>query len=424
MEIKPFEKKIYLSSPCMHGDELKYMTEAYETNWMSTVGENINQVERMLCELSDVPYCVALSSGTAALHMVIKLAGERLYGKPKIGSGTLEGKRVFCSDVTFGATVNPVAYEGGIPTYIDTEYETWNMDPEALRKAFEIYPDVKIVVLVHLYGIPAKISEIAEICKEHNALLIEDAAEALGATYENRQVGSLSDYAIYSFNGNKLITGSAGGVALLHTKEDAERVRKWSTQAREAAPWYQHEELGYNYRMSNVIAGVLRGQIPYVQEHIRRKKNIYERYQRTFESLGLPVRMNPYEKGKASPNYWMSCLLVDEDAMCRQVRSEREALFKTEKGKSCPTQILEAIADVNAEGRPIWKPMHAQPIYRLNPFITRDGDGRAGTNAYIPGEKRDVGMDIFDRGVCLPSDINMTEVQQDIIIEVIRRCFE
>ncbi|MGN0170904.1 MAG: DegT/DnrJ/EryC1/StrS family aminotransferase [Lachnospiraceae bacterium] len=421
---KRFEKKVWLASPCMHGDELKYMKEAYETNWMSTVGENLNQVEAQLCEKIGCKHCVALSSGTAALHMAVKLAGERVYGRPDVGHGALEGKRVFCSDMTFDATVNPVVYEGGIPVFIDTEYDTWNMDPEALRKAFEIYPEVKILVLVHLYGTPAKIKEIREICDEHGALIVEDAAEALNATYVGRYTGSFGDYGAISFNGNKLITGSSGGAILLHSKEDADKVRKWSTQAREAAPWYQHEEIGYNYRMSNVIAGVVRGQLPYMQEHTDRKKAIYDRYQQAFQEAKLPVHMNPYEQGKSVPNYWLSCMIIEKEAMCRQVRSEKEALYITEPGKSCPTEILEALADLNAEGRPIWKPMHAQPIYRLNPFVTRDGDGRARTNAYIEGGVPDVGMDIFDRGLCLPSDINMTVEEQKQIIEMVRTCFE
>lgn len=424
MERKPFENKVFLASPCMHGDELKYVTEAYTTNWMSTVGKNIDETERMICEKLQVPYCVALSSGTAALHMAVKLVGEKLYGKPKLGHGTLEGRRVFCSDMTFSATINPVVYESGEPVFIDTEYDTWNMDPHALEKAFERYPDVKIVVLVHLYGTPAKVEEIKAICDKHGAVIIEDAAEALNATYQGRYAGSFGDVSIISFNGNKLVTGSAGGAILVKTKEEADKVRKWSTQAREAAPWYQHEEIGYNYRMSNVIAGVVRGQLPYMQEHTDRKKAIFDRYRKAFENAGLPVQMNPFEEKHSVPNYWLSCMLINQDAMCRQIRSEQEALYISESGKSCPSEILDAIIGMNAEGRPIWKPMHMQPIFRLTPFITRDGDGRARTNAYIEGGATDVGMDIFNRGLCLPSDINMTEEQQNIIIEVIKGCFE
>ena len=421
-ELKPFEKKIWLSSPTMHGDELRYVTEAYETNWMSTVGANINEIERLAAEYVGCKYAVALTCGTAALHLATKLAGERLYGAPRPDEGTLKGRKVFCADMTFDATINSIAYEDGEAVFIDTERDTWNMDPKALEKAFEIYPEVRLVVLVHLYGTPAKIDEIRAICDKHGALIIEDAAESFGATYKGRQTGNFGDYNAISFNGNKIITGSAGGMFLTDSREDAEKVRKWSTQSREAAAWYQHEEIGYNYRMSNVIAGVIRGQMPYLEEHIAQKRAIYERYKEGFK--GLPVSMNPYDENNSSPNFWLSCLLIDKDAMCRQVRGEREALYIHEKGKSCPTEILEKIAAINAEGRPIWKPMHMQPIYRNNPFITACGNGRARTNAYIEGSFEDVGADIFERGLCLPSDNKMTPEQQDVIIEAVRRCFE
>jgi len=405
-----FENKVWLSSPTMHGEELEYIKEAYETNWMSTIGANINEVEKLVCEKVGCKYAVALSAGTAALHMAAKLAGI----KP--------GDKVFSSDVTFDATVNPMVYEGANPIFIDTEYDTWNMDPVALEKAFELYPEVRVVVLVHLYGVPAKIDEIKAICDKHNAIIIEDAAESFGATYKGVQTGSFGSYNCISFNGNKIITGSAGGMFLTDSKEAADKVRKWSTQSRENAPWYQHEELGYNYRMSNVIAGVVRGQIPYLEEHIEKKKAIYERYMDGFKDL--PVSMNPYDAENSQPNYWLSCMIIDKAAMCKQVRSETEALYVPESGKSCPTEILDAITMINAEGRPIWKPMHMQPIYRMNGFVTRKGNGRAMTNAYLEGELVDVGMDIFDRGLCLPSDTTMTVEEQDKIIEVVRACFE
>lgn len=412
-----FESKVWLSSPTMHGPELEYVKEAYETNWMSTVGKNINEVERMACEKIGCKYAVALSAGTAALHMAVKLAGV----KP--------GDKVFCSDMTFDATVNPVVYEGGVPIFIDTEYDTWNMDPVALEKAFELYPDVKVVVIAHLYGTPGKVEKLKEICDRHHAVIIEDAAESMGATYKGVQTGTFGKFNAISFNGNKIITGSSGGMLLTDSEEAANKVRKWSTQARENAPWYQHEELGYNYRMSNVIAGVVRGQFPYLEEHIAQKKAIYERYKKGFE--GLPVTMNPFDAEKSEPNFWLSCMIIDPDAMCKQVRGEQEALYVAEAGKSCPTEILEAIASINAEGRPIWKPMHMQPIYRMNGFVTREGNGRAKTNAYISGgavgkdgRPLDVGMDIFQRGLCLPSDNKMTAEQQERIIEVIRICFE
>lgn len=421
-DIQPFSNRIWLASPTMHGEELKYMMEAYETNWMSTVGANINEVERIAAEKAEVKYAVALSSCTAALHLCVKFAGERLYGKPAIGHGAVEGRRVFCSDMTFDATLNPVVYEGGIPVFIDTERDTWNMDPVALEKAFEIYPEVKLVVAAHLYGFPGKIDELKAVCDKHGALLIEDAAESMGATYKGRQTGSFGDYAAISFNGNKIITGSSGGCLLTNELEVANKARKWSTQARENAAWYQHEEVGYNYRMSNVIAGVVRGQYPYLEEHIAQKKEIWERYKEGLKDL--PVQMNPFEEDKAVPNYWLSAMIIDKDAMCKQVRDDTQALYIPEHGKSCPTEILEVINSIKAEGRPIWKPMHMQPMYRMNSFITVAGEGRAKTNAYIAGGVEDVGADIFARGLCLPSDNKMTAEEQAVIIEVIRRCFE
>ena len=422
MEIVPFKNKIWLSSPTMHGDELKYVTEAYETNWMSTVGKNIDEIERLIADKVGVKYAVALSAGTAALHLAMKLAGEAVYGQTEIGKGALCGRKVFCSDMTFDATVNPVVYEGGIPVFIDTERDTWNMDPVALEKAFEIYPEVRVIVVAHLYGTPGKIDELRRIADEHGAVIVEDAAESLGATYKGRQTGCFGDYGCISFNGNKIITGSSGGMFLTNSRADAEKVRKWSTQSREAAPWYQHEELGYNYRMSNVIAGVVRGQLPYLEEHIAQKKAIYMRYKEGLKDL--PVQMNPYDEVNSEPNFWLSCMLIDRDAMCRQVRGEHDVLYVSAPGKSCPTEILETLAKFNAEGRPIWKPMHMQPMYRMNPFVTAEGNGRARSNAYIVGGIEDVGVDIFDRGLCLPSDNKMTAEEQDRVSEIARGCFE
>ncbi|MCI8513125.1 MAG: DegT/DnrJ/EryC1/StrS family aminotransferase [Lachnospiraceae bacterium] len=422
--MEPFKDKVWLSSPTMHGDELRYVREAMESNWVSTVGENINELEKMAAEYLEMKYAVALSCGTAALHMCVKLAAERINPGKKPG-GSLNGQRVFCSDMTFDASVNPIVYEGGEPVFIDTETDTWNLDPAALRKAFEIYPDVKLVVLAHLYGVPAKMDEIAEICREHGALIVEDAAEAMGARYEGQVVsgmcGSFGDFAAISYNGNKIVTGSSGGVFVTNSKADAEKVRKWSTQSREAAPWYQHEELGYNYRMSNMIAGIARGNMLHIDEHIAQKKEIYKRYKEGLKDL--PVKMNPFEE-KSVPNYWLSCLLVNEDAMCRQVRGEKDYLYKSESGKTCPQEILDALAAFNAEGRPIWKPMHMQPLYRMNGFVAQDGNGRVRTNAYIKGGCTDVGADIFERGMCLPSDNKMTAEQQDRVIEIVKRCFE
>lgn len=411
MSFKPFQNKIWLSSPTMHGEELEYITEAYNTNWMSTVGANINEVEKLTNNYIGCKHSVALSAGTAALHIAMKLAGVK------------QGDYVFCSDMTFSATVNPVVYEGGIPIFIDSEYETWNMDPKALEKAFELYPDVKVVVIANLYGTPAKMDEIMAICQKHNAILIEDAAESLGATYKGQQTGTFGTYNIISFNGNKIITGSSGGMLLTDDEEAANKARKWSTQSRENAPWYQHEEIGYNYRMSNVIAGVVRGQYKHLDEHIAQKKAIYYRYKEGFKDM--PVSMNPFIEDVIEPNYWLSCLIIDKEAMCKQVRGEKEVLYISEPGKSCPTEILETLAKYNAEGRPIWKPMHMQPIFRMNPFITKDGNGRGVSNAYIQGKKSViVNEDIFERGLCLPSDNKMTIEEQDIIIEMIKECFK
>ncbi len=420
--IKRFENKIWLSSPTMHGDEQHWVDEAIRTNWVSTVGENISEVEKQCAKIIGRKYAVGLSCGTAALHLAIKLCGEKLYGQPKVGHGTLEGKKVFCSDMTFDATVNPIAYEGGEAVFIDTDADTWNMDSIALEKAFEIYPEVKLVVLAHLYGFTGRVDEIVKIAHAHGALVVEDAAESFGATYNGIQTGMFGDVSIISFNGNKIVTGSAGGLLLTDNEEDTNKVRKWSTQSREDAPWYQHEELGYNYRMSNIVAGVVRGNLKYLDEHIAQKKAIFKRYKEGFKDL--PVQMNPIISG-CVPNYWLSCMIIDPDAMCQTVRSEKKALYISEPGKTCPTEILETLARFNAEGRPIWKPMHMQPVYRMHPFITRNGTGRARSNAYIKENGLlDVGADIFERGLCLPSDNKMTMDQQDIIIEIIHRCFK
>lgn len=429
--IIPLKTKTVLSSPTMHGEEMKYMQEAYQSGWMTTVGENINRLEEEIADFVGMNYAVGLSCGTAALHLAVKLAAEKLYGSSSglstpsgLGSGgSLKGIRVFCSDVTFDATVNPILYEGGEPVFIDSEADTWNMSPQALEQAFGIYPEVRLVVLVHLYGTPAKIDEIRKICSDHHALLIEDAAESFGATYKGRQTGSFGDYGVISFNGNKIITGSSGGMLLAGDGYSANKARKWSTQSREAAPWYEHEELGYNYRMSNVIAGVVRGQLPYLEEHIEKKREIYERYEEGLK--GLPVKMNPFDSAVSQPNWWLSCLIIDGDSMCKAERSARSSAWEREKGKSCPDEILEALKCFGAEGRPVWKPMHLQPMYRNHGFVTAEGFGRGNSNAYAEGcGCRDVATDLFNKGVCLPSDVKMSKEQQDVVIEVVRRCFE
>lgn len=390
--------RIYLSSPTMHGDEQRFVQEAFDTNWVSTVGANINELEAGICEYVGCGHAVALSAGTAALHMAIKLAGV----KP--------GDIVLCTDMTFDATVNPVTYEKGVQVYVDTEYDTWNTDPIALERAMEKYPQAKAVVIANLYGTPAKLDVIRKLCDAHGMILIEDAAESLSATYKGRQTGTFGTYNAISFNGNKIITTSGGGMLLTDDEEAAAKVRKWSTQARDNAPWYQHTELGYNYRMSNILAGIGRGQLLHLDEHHAQKKAIYMRYKEGLKDL--PVSMNPYDPETMEPNFWLSCMLIDRDAMCAQTRTDHEASYVSAPGKSCPTEILEKLsAEYNAEGRPIWKPMHMQPIYADRDFIPA-ADGQ------------DVGADIFERGLCLPSDNKLKAEDQDRIIEIIHKCFE
>ena len=420
--LTPLKTHVYLSLATPHEEMMTYVREAFDANWITTEGENVRAVERIAAQSAGVQYAVGLSSCTAALHLCVRAAGESLYGKPAIGTGAMEGRRVFCSDMTFDATVNPIVYEHGIPVFIDTERDTWNMDPVALEKAFEMYPDVKLVMFAHLYGFPGKIEQIKRICEKHGAMLIEDAAEAMGASCHGKQCGSFGDLAAVSYNGNKIITGSAGGCLLTNSLETANRARKWATQAREAAPWYQHEEVGYNYRLSNIVAGCIRGQYPYLEEHIAQKRAVWERYRDGLK--GLPVRMNPWDTENSSPNYWLSAMTIDPDAMCRQVRSDNDAAYLPEHGKTCPMEILEALKFINADGRPIWKPMHMQPMYRMHEFVTVDGSGRCRTNAYIAGGVEDVGADIFHRGLCLPSDNKLTKDQQDVIIQAIKRCFQ
>lgn len=393
--IEKFEKKLWLSSPTMHGEEQEFVKLAFDTNWVSTLGENIIKLEECICDYLGCGYAVGLSSGTSSLHLAMKLAGVK------------QGDVVLCSDLTFSASVNPVTYEGGIPVFIDSEYETWNMDPIALERAFEKYPEAKVVVVANLYGTPAKLDEIRAICDKHNAILIEDAAESLGATYNGVMTGTFGTYNAISFNGNKIITCSTGGMLITNDKKAADKARKWSTQSREMAPWYQHEDVGYNYRMSNIIAGIGRGQMLHIQEHIDGKKRVYNLYKEGLKDL--PITMNPYPDN-CEPNFWLSCILIDRDAMCEQSRTEHEASFVSGDGKSCPTEILENLIKYNAEGRPIWKPMHLQPIFKDNDFVTA-----------VDGV--DVSADIFERGVCLPSDIKMTKEQQLRVIEIVKMSF-
>ncbi len=410
MKFEAFEKTIWLATPTKRDDELKYIQEAFDTNWITTEGTNLVEIERQVCEKIGCKYAVSLTNGTSALHLAVKLAGVK------------EGDTVFCTDMTFGATVNAITYEKAKPIFIDTEYDTWNMNPVALEKAFELYPDTKVIMVVNLYGTPAKYDEICAIAEKYGAVIIEDAAESFGATYKGRQTGTFGSFNVISFNGNKIITGSGGGMLLTDDQAAADRARKWSTQSREDAAWYQHEEIGYNYRMSNIVAGVIRGQLPYLEEHIACKKAIYNRYKEGLSDL--PLSMNPYDPNTMEPNFWLSCILIDKDAMCEQIRGENYTCYKSESGKSCPDEILETLAKYNVQARPIWKPMHMQPIYRMNDFVSIDDEGHGIATSCNSDNRFDVGADIFQRGLCLPSDIKMTAEEQERIIQIIRSCFE
>ena len=391
------KNKVWLATPTMHGSEMEYIKEAFDTEWVTTEGTNISEIERRICEMTGCRYAVGLTNGTAALHLAVKLAGVKA------------GDTVFCTDMTFNATVNAIVYENAIPVFVDSEYQTWNMDPDALERAFALYPETKAIMVVNLYGTPAQYDRICAIAQKHGAVIIEDAAESFGATYRGKQTGTFGTYNVISFNGNKIITGSSGGMLLTDDLDAVNKARKWSTQSREDAAWYQHKEIGYNYRISNVVAGIVRGQLPYLEEHIARKKAIYEKYKEGFQ--GLPITMNPYDPETMAPNFWLSCMLIDESAMCKQIRGDVDTYYEAESGKTCPDAILETLDRANVQGRPIWKPMHMQPLYLENAFVTKEENGKA------------VGADIFQRGLCLPSDIKMTAEEQDAIIEIVRSCF-
>ncbi len=373
-------KKIYLSSPTMYGEEQQFIKEAFDTNWIAPLGANVDGFEKELGKYIGVSHVAALSAGTAALHMAVKLLG--------IKSGDI----VLCSDLTFSATVNPVAYENGTMVFIDSEKDTWNMSPEALRRAIKKYPQAKAVVMVNLYGTPAKMDEILEICNEYNLPLLEDAAESLGATYKGKQTGRFGKYGAFSFNGNKIITTSGGGALVSEDKEAIKKVRFWSTQSREPARHYQHKELGYNYRMSNVVAGIGRGQLLHLDEHIALKKAIYETYKKAFSDIP-EITMNPFDEKNSSPNFWLSCMLIDE------------------KCKVKPLDVMVALENENIECRPIWKPMHMQPVFEGCDYITADDSGLSASE------------DIFKRGLCLPSDVKNTKEDMDRIITIVRSLF-
>ena len=368
-------KRIFLSTATTHEEEMKFIQEAFDTNWVAPLGKNVDEFEKEMAAYIGTSGAAALSAGTAALHLAIKLAGV----KP--------GDKVLCSDFTFAATVNPVTYEGAEQVFIDSERDTWNMDPKALEAAFEKYPDCKCVIVANLYGVPAKMDEICAICDAHGAILIEDAAESLGATYHGRMTGTFGKYNAISFNGNKIITTSGGGMLLSDDLDGLAKARFWATQSRDPAPWYQHSEIGYNYRMSNVVAGIGRGQLLHLDEHRDLKEKIYRKYEEGFKDL--PVTMNPYEED-TRPNFWLSCITIDPQC------------------DVTPEKILNALAAENIESRPIWKPMHLQPVFAHCDYIA------AGDN---------VGEDIFNRGICLPSDIKMTDEDQDRVISIVKKCF-
>lgn len=368
----------------MHTEEMEFILEAFNRNWIAPLGFNCDGFEQETVAYLNQNGCdrdihaLALSSGTAALHMAVKLAGVK------------SGDVVLCSDMTFSATVNPIIYEGGVPVFIDSERDTWNMDPLALERAFDKYPEAKVVMLAHLYGTPAKMDEILSVCEKHGAVLIEDAAEALSALYKGKPCGAFGKVAALSYNGNKIITTSGGGMLLCDTKTARDKALFWSTQSREPAPWYQHEEIGYNYRMSNVVAGIGRGQMLHLEEHRERKEQIFRRYEESFADL--PLSMNPWSREDTRPNFWLSCILLD---------------------KGCGVEymtILNKLNENNAEARPLWKPMHMQPVFSHYDFVY--------------GEDTPVNEDLFSRGLCLPSDIKMTTQEQDRVIDVVRSCFE
>lgn len=373
-------ERIWLSTPTMHGEEQEFIKEAFDTNWVAPLGKNVDEFEKEITHYLGWGFAAALTAGTHALHMAVKLAGIK------------KGDIVLCSDLTFAATINPVVYEGGTPVFIDSESDTWNMDPNALEQALEKYKGkVKAVIVVHLYGTPAKLDEISELCKKYNVILIEDAAESLSATYKGKQTGTFGKYNAISFNGNKIITTSGGGMFLSDDKDAVDKVKFYITQAREKAPWYQHNEIGYNYRMSNVVAGIGRGQLLHLEEHKSLKTKIYKKYEKSFSSL--PVKMNPYLE-YSKPSFWLSCFTINDNFI--------ESVT--------PEKIRLALEDENIEARPIWKPMHMQPIFKDNDFVTT--------------EKRNISEDIFKRGLCLPSDIKMTEDEQQRVIDIISRCFD
>lgn len=377
-------KRIYLASPHMGGLEEVFVKEAFDTNWIAPLGANVDGFEKELSEYVGSKTGAALASGTAAIHMALKAVGVE------------KGDKVFCSSLTFAASCNPIIYEGGIPVFIDSEPESHNMSPVALEKAFKDYEEKgempKAVIVVNLYGQSADMDKIMEICKKYNVPIIEDAAESLGATYKGKHSGTFGDYGIYSFNGNKIITTSGGGMLVSNNEEGIAKVRFWSTQARDKARHYEHTELGYNYRMSNVVAGIGRGQLRVLEDRIAKKKEIFETYKEAFKDIEDIEMMPVCEYGE--PNYWLTTITLNENSKVK------------------PLDIILALEKENIESRPIWKPMHIQPYYKEYEFYSHNDE-----------EEISVSEDIFNRGVCLPSDTKMTNKEQERVIEIIKSLF-
>ncbi len=374
------KKRIYLSSPTMHGEEQEFVREAFDTNWVAPLGPHVNAFEKEIAEYTGCGHAAALSAGTAAIHLALRLLGIK------------QGDVVFVSDLTFSASCNPIVYENGTPVFIDAEPDTWNMSPEALARAYEKYPDPKAVIVVHLYGTPAKLDEILAICKAHGTPVIEDAAESLGSTYKGRYTGTFGQYGIYSFNGNKIITTSGGGMLVSADEAVTRQATFLATQARDSARHYQHSQIGYNYRMSNVLAGIGRGQLLHLEEHKEAKKAIYQQYKTAFDDIP-EITMNPMNPD-GDANNWLSGMVID---------------------RSCdvtPDRVMDALDEaVNAETRPVWKPMHLQPVFEACDFFPHNEDGSS------------VGEYVFERGLCLPSDIKNTPEDMEQIIRTVRACF-
>lgn len=373
------KKKIYLSSPTMHGKEQEFVQEAFDTNWVAPLGPNVNNFEKELAEYVGIGHAAALDSGTAAIHLALRLLGVE------------QGDVVFASSLTFSASCNPIMYEKATPVFIDSEPDTWNMSPQALQRAFEKYPNPKAVIVVHLYGTPAKLDEIMAICAEHNVPVIEDAAESLSATYKGKATGTFGKMGIFSFNGNKIITTSGGGMLVSEEEELVSKARFLSTQARDPARYYQHSQIGYNYRMSNITAGIGRGQLLYLEEHKAKKQAIYKQYKEAFEGIS-EITMNPLNKD-GDANNWLSCMTIAKEC------------------EVTPDMVMDALEAENIESRPIWKPMHLQPVFAGYDFVSH-GEG-----------ERAISEDIFERGLCLPSDIKNTEEDMELIISIVKECF-